>query len=331
MRAASASPLPRRPRTLMSVWYTVASGDTDSFDFVVAATRTSTALGGGDQVPLTTDVAGNVLNATVFRTPGAKHSSSLSLSSGLKLYGLQLLGLKLASPQADTPPYQGRRTVVLENDLGSTTGCLDVQWGEAANGQNVQTWACNGTNAQEWTLEQRTSGDKQGSYRLVSGVGDGNTYCLDNRGDFHDGGRMGIWSCLDNDHRDVANQSFRLDLLKQWLCTDVLKQRGKHKALGRAYYDPSQGGGEPAYCVRGACSMASRQCQCDPRPALTLSVADAEVTEAAGAELTFDVSLNRAPVRDDGTVSVDWATRDGTATAGADYTAASGTLTFGYR
>ena len=31
---------------------------------------------------------------------------------------------------------------------------------------------------------------------------------------------------------------------------------------------------------------------------------------------------------DDGTVSVDYATRDGTATAGADYTAASGTLTF---
>ena len=308
--------------------YTVASGDTDSFDFVVAATRTTTALGGGDLVPLTTDVAGNVLNATVFKTPGSRHSSSLSLSSGLKLYGLQLLGLKLASPQADTPPYQGRRTVVLENDLGSTTGCLDVQWGEAANGQNVQTWECNGTRAQAWTLEQRTSGDKQGSYRLVSGVGDGNTYCLDNRGDFYDGGRMGIWSCLDNDHRDVANQSFalttsgggyRLTFSSNGTTTKLWAERTTTNPKGEVSQRTASG-------ARAVWRLVNANA---PRPALTLSVADAEVTEAAGAQLTFEIRLNRAPVRDDGTVSVDWATRDGTATAGADYTAASGTLTFG--
>ena len=308
--------------------YTVASGDTDSFDFVVAATRTSTALGGGDLVPLTTDVAGNVLNATVFRTPGAKHSSSLSLSSGLKLYGLQLLGLKLASPQADTPPYQGSRTVVLENDLGSTTGCLDVQWGEAANGQNVQTWECNGTNAQTWTLEQRTSGDKQGSYRLVSGVGDGNTYCLDNRGDFHDGGRMGIWSCLDNDHRDVANQSFDLSSAAGGSVLTFSRNGAQTKLWAeRTTTNPK---GEVSQRTASGARAVWRLVNANtPRAALTLSVADAEVTEAAGAALTFDVSLNRAPVRDDGTVSVDWTTRDGTATAGADYSAASGTLTFG--
>ena len=306
--------------------YTVASGDTDSFDFVVAATRTTTALGGGDVVPLTTDVAGNVLNATVFKTPGSKHSSSLSLSSGLKLYGLQLLGLKLASPQADTPPYQGGRTVVLENDLGSTTGCLDVQWGEAANGQNVQTWACNGTNAQAWTLEQRTSGDKQGSYRLVSGVGDG-SYCLDNRGDFHDGGRMGIWLCLDNDHRDVANQSVSLTsshggsvltFSSNGTATKLWAERTTTNPKGEVSQRTASG-------ARAVWRMTDANV---PRPALTLSVADAEVTEAAGAQLSFEIRLNRAPVRADGTVSVDWTTRDGTATAGADYSADSGTLTF---
>ena len=308
--------------------YTVASGDTDSFDFVVAATRTTTALGGGDLVPLTTDVAGNVLNATVFKTPGSRHSSSLSLSSGLKLYGLQLLGLKLASPQADTPPYQGGRTVVLENDLGSTTGCLDVQWGEAANGQNVQTWECNGTNAQEWTLEQRTSGAKQGSYRLVSGVGDGNSYCLDNRGDFHDGGRMGIWSCVDDDHRDVANQSFSLTsshggsvltFSRNGASTKLWAERTTTHPKGEVSQRTASG-------ARAVWRLVNANA---PRAALTLSVNDATVTEAAGAALTFDVSLNRAPVRDDGTVSVDWSTREGTATAGADYTADSGTLTFG--
>ena len=56
-----------------------------------------------------------------------------------------------------------------------------------------------------------------------------------------------------------------------------------------------------------------------------LSVADAEVDEDAGAPIQFAVTLDRAPRYP---VSVDWATEDGTATAGEDYTAASGTLAF---
>ena len=84
--------------------------------------------------------------------------------------------------------------------LSSTTGCLDVQWGKAANGQNVQTWECNDTKAQDWRLEQRTTGGQVGRYRLVSGLGDGSTYCLDNRGDYYDSARMGIWSCVGDDH-----------------------------------------------------------------------------------------------------------------------------------
>ena len=56
-----------------------------------------------------------------------------------------------------------------------------------------------------------------------------------------------------------------------------------------------------------------------------LTVADAEVEEAANATLAFAVTLSRAP---SGTVTVGYATSDGTATAGSDYTAASGTLTF---
>ena len=56
-----------------------------------------------------------------------------------------------------------------------------------------------------------------------------------------------------------------------------------------------------------------------------LTVADAEVEEAANATLAFAVTLSRAP---SGTVTVDYATSDGTATAGSDYTATSGTLSF---
>ena len=56
-----------------------------------------------------------------------------------------------------------------------------------------------------------------------------------------------------------------------------------------------------------------------------IAVADARVEEGAGAVLAFVVTLSRAA---SGTLTVDYATSDGTATAGTDYTAASGTLTF---
>ena len=56
-----------------------------------------------------------------------------------------------------------------------------------------------------------------------------------------------------------------------------------------------------------------------------LSVADARVTEAQGATLAFAVTLASAATH---AVTVDYATADGTATAGADYTATLGTLAF---
>ena len=61
------------------------------------------------------------------------------------------------------------------------------------------------------------------------------------------------------------------------------------------------------------------------RGPLALSVADAQAREGPNALLAFEVTLNRAASE---TVTVDYATSDGTATAGADYTATSDTLTF---
>ena len=58
---------------------------------------------------------------------------------------------------------------------------------------------------------------------------------------------------------------------------------------------------------------------------LTLSVHDATAAEAAGATVDFTVTLSRASAE---TVTVDYATSNGTATAESDYTATSGTLTF---
>ena len=56
-----------------------------------------------------------------------------------------------------------------------------------------------------------------------------------------------------------------------------------------------------------------------------LSIADATVEEAANATVDFEVTLSKAA---SGTVTVAYATSDGSALDGADYTAVSGTLTF---
>ena len=56
-----------------------------------------------------------------------------------------------------------------------------------------------------------------------------------------------------------------------------------------------------------------------------LSVADARAQEGTDANLDFAVTLDREST---GEVTVDYATADGTATAGSDYTATSGNLTF---
>ena len=61
----------------------------------------------------------------------------------------------------------------------------------------------------------------------------------------------------------------------------------------------------------------------DWRP--TLSVADAEANEGTDAAVGFEVTLGHAANH---RVTVDYATADGSATAGEDYTATSGTLTF---
>ena len=102
--------------------------------------------------------------------------------------------------------------------------------------------------------------------------------------------------------------------------------------------DPS-GLGDVRVRVRGtsACDTAPGVCTSDGRklagglqvviagPA-SLSVADAEVEEGADATLDFTVTLSKAR---SAATTVDYATSNGTATAGSDYTLTSGTLSFG--
>ena len=84
------------------------------------------------------------------------------------------------------------------------------------------------------------------------------------------------------------------------------------------------------------CNAADAICTADERPLshslsatvagpAGISVADARAQEGTGNTVDFTVTLSR---ESSGTVTVGYATSDGTATAGQDYTAASGTLTF---
>ena len=79
-----------------------------------------------------------------------------------------------------------------------------------------------------------------------------------------------------------------------------------------------------ALCTRDGRSL-SHSLSATVRGPVGIAVADAHVEEDDGAVLAFAVTLTRAASR---ALTVDYATSDGSAQAGVDYTAASGTLTF---
>ena len=79
-----------------------------------------------------------------------------------------------------------------------------------------------------------------------------------------------------------------------------------------------------AVCAAGGRALANTSSATVPGP-VKLRVAGGKAREGAGAAVDFAVTLSRAA---SGPVTVDYATKDGTATAGEDYTAASGTLAF---
>ena len=82
--------------------------------------------------------------------------------------------------------------------------------------------------------------------------------------------------------------------------------------------------GTHAICSASDERLASAVQTTVPGPA-TLSVADARAHESDDGAIEFTISLDRAALR---TITVAYATRDGSAKAGEDYTASSGTLTF---
>ena len=106
---------------------------------------------------------------------------------------------------------------------------------------------------------------------------------------------------------------------------DIVVNPGGHAAVSFSLASPLPACGETgAVCTAAGRKIEGVVSATIPGPA-ALSVADARAEEATGATVDFTVTLSRAASRP---VTVDYATSDGTATAGADYTATSGTLTF---
>ena len=106
---------------------------------------------------------------------------------------------------------------------------------------------------------------------------------------------------------------------------DIVVNPGGNAAVSFSLASPLPACGEPgAVCTAGGRKIEGTVSATIPGPA-ALSVADARAEEATGATVDFTVTLSRAASRP---VTVNYATSDGTATAGADYTATSGTLTF---
>ena len=91
--------------------------------------------------------------------------------------------------------------------------------------------------------------------------------------------------------------------------------------LETAHVDLGESNGERNYRVAGSDTLTPRVRDRDA----ALRVADARVREGPDAKLEFRVTLDRGLP---GSMEVDYATSDGTATAGQDYTDTSGTLTF---
>ena len=123
---------------------------------------------------------------------------------------------------------------------------------------------------------------------------------------------------VDNPHQE----RFGLEANREWRIT--VKPEAASEDIVLTLPATSDCAAAGAVCTGDGKRLSEEVSTRIPGPA-RLTVRDATVEEGPGAVLVFEVTLNRerhAPV------SVDYATEDGTATVGDDYTATSGRLTF---
>lgn len=76
----------------------------------------------------------------------------------------QLAGIEVITPQAPAPTPTPVSSKAIK---GIASKCVDNQYGRAANGNKIQLYTCNNTNAQKWTVQSNGS------------IMNANGYCLD--------------------------------------------------------------------------------------------------------------------------------------------------------
>ena len=126
--------------------------------------------------------------------------------------------------------------------------------------------------------------------------------------------------------RPNAAEQDALDELTLYLDNDAFKlSESRDNPPGLYYWVADLDWSSEGYILARLGDASSGNSQRGEESSPALSVADAEATEGEDETLDFLVRLDGNPGSD---VTVDYGTRDRTATAGSDYTETSGTLTF---
>ncbi|WP_433887561.1 ricin-type beta-trefoil lectin domain protein [Streptomyces sp. CA-111067] len=142
----------------------------------------TTALGTGSWHHLALTADGHTLTAAVDgRTVGSATDST---------YSTGMVGLGTAGYQTDqfdnlsvTPVGSGGSTTGPIVATADTAKCVDDDTGSAANGTKVQMWDCNGTGAQNWTVQSDKTIRLNGKCMDITGAGS------------TDGTLVELWDC----------------------------------------------------------------------------------------------------------------------------------------
>ena len=217
-------------------------------------------------------------------------------------------------------------------DAGTTSGTITVPIADDDENESDETFtvalsnasgATLGTASATGTIENRYVTPLTASFEQVPAEHDGTTFVFHVR--FSEDPAVS-YLVLKDESFDVTGGK-----------VDKARRKDGRNDLREIHVEPS-GNGDVTVSLPPTtdCDAHGAICTADGRPLshslsatvagpVGISVADARAQEGAGNTVDFAVTLSRAS---SGTVTVGYATADGTATAGQDYTAASGTLTF---